>query len=278
MGAKTVRIDELLVQRGLFDSLDQASRAVFAGEVISNDVHVQAPSQKVNPGIDLTVRGRSRFVSRGGYKLQGALDELGVNPAGLNCIDVGASSGGFTDCLLQNGAARVAAVDVGYAEFAWSLRNDPRVALYERTNIKSVTPDDVGGPFDLLVADVSFISLTSLLPVFRQLVGDAGSVLIMVKPQFEAQRDQVADGGVVRSAQQHVQVLEHVVEQMRSQGFCVQGLAASPVPGKKKGNLEFFVLACSQTADTENASLAQRADASIDIEGTVARAHQRLGE
>ena len=240
---RKTRIDDLLVERGFFESRDLAARAVFAGEVTSNDVHVTAPSQMVAPGIALRVRGRSRFVSRGGDKLQGALDDTGFRPQGLNCIDAGSSSGGFTDCLLQNGAARVAAVDVGYGIIDSSLRSDPRVALFERTNIRDVDVASLGGPFDLLVADLSFISLSGLLAGFRALVKPDGHLLALVKPQFEARREAVEEGGVVTDPAEHARVLEQVLDELAAAGFGPLSLHASHLRGGKAGNREFFVLA-----------------------------------
>ncbi|MGI6217015.1 MAG: TlyA family RNA methyltransferase [Coriobacteriales bacterium] len=278
MARGKIRIDELLVSRGLFDSVDEARRACFAGEVSSGDVHVTAPSQKVSPDIELNVKSRPRFVSRGGDKLESALEQTGFDPSGMNCIDVGASSGGFTDCLLQHGASRVAAVDVGYADFAWSLRNDPRVSLYERTNIKSVAPEQVGGPFDLLVADLLFISLTSLLPVFLELIRDSGHALIMVKPQFEIERERVEEGGVVRLASEHTEVLEKVVGNMELGGFEVLDLCPSRVPGKKRHNLEFFILARKRADSTDDGLELPGKHVSIDIAGIVNEAHESLGD
>ena len=276
MSPKKVRIDELLVQRGYFETRDEASRACFAGEITSNDVHIKAPSQMVNPHIDLNVKGRGRFASRGGDKLQSALDAMGFSPSGMNCIDVGAASGGFTDCLLQNGASHVAAVDVGYSELVWKLRSDLRVSTYERLNIKDATCQMVGGPFDLLVADVSFISLTDLMSVFKTLVKRLGFVLILVKPQFEIDRNKVEDGGVVRKASEHINVLESIADELERNGFALQDICVSAVPGKKHKNLEFFMLAANMQNAVDAAVNARIQDASIYITEVVDKAHQTL--
>lgn len=242
---KKDRIDSLLVSRELFASADEAARACMAGEVTSPSITITRGSQIVDVSIELNVRGRSAYVSRGGDKLKGALDSLEVDPTGLSCIDVGASSGGFTDCLLQHGAASVCAVDVGYGQFAWRLRQDPRVSLFERTNIKKIGVDELGGPFDLLVADVSFISLSSLLGTFRSLLLDGGMLLVLVKPQFEIEKGLVGEGGVVRDAGEHAMVLRKVVSEMPGHGFAPTGVCASPLHGPK-GNAEFFVCALKQ--------------------------------
>ncbi|MBR2522272.1 MAG: TlyA family RNA methyltransferase [Coriobacteriales bacterium] len=264
--AKRIRLDDLLVSREFFASADEAARACFAGEVTSNDVHITAPSQLVSPGIDIRVKRTSRFVSRGGDKLQGALDSFGFSPEGMRCIDAGCSTGGFTDCLLQSGAESVSAVDVGYGQFALKLRNDERVRLFERTNIKHATCEQLGGPFDLLVADLSFISLESLLATFRNLLGDSGFALLLVKPQFEADKDRVEDSGVVWKASEHINVLERVLKALEREGFALQGLTHSPLRGPA-GNIEFFILA---RLGAESVS--------IDIANAVSRAHVEVGD
>lgn len=275
MSGKSARIDELLVERGEFGSLDEAARACFAGEVSSPDVKVAAPSQKVPRDTILNVRRRSRFVSRGGDKLQAALVDFGFDPSGMRCIDVGASSGGFTDCLLQAGAAHVAAVDVAHSQLAWTLRNDSRVSVFDDTNIRDADADGLGGPFDLLVADVSFISLAGLFGTFRSLLADSGFSIVMVKPQFEIDRDSVESGGVVRRPEDHERVLGEVLESLRESGFEPLGLVPSRVPGKKKRNLEFFFLSgIAGCADSRPDCLRNpNATMGIDVERTVAEAH-----
>ena len=268
---RRVRLDDLLVDRGFFATRDEAARACFAGDVTSPAMALTTPSQAVPSDIELNVRQLPRFVSRGGEKLAGALADLGLPVGGLRCIDAGASTGGFTDCLLQAGAASVCAVDVGYGQFDYGLRCDDRVTLFERTNIKKVGAADIGGPFDLLVADLSFISLGALLPVLHGFICEGGRMLVLVKPQFEADRASVGEGGIVQSAATHESVLAEVVGGMVAEGLFVEGLVASRVTGKKSGNIEFFICA-RDSAD------APGVDDSIDIASTVMRAHRNQGE
>ena len=193
-------------------------------------------------GIELHVRGRSRYVSRGGYKLAAGLDTFGVDPRGLVCLDVGCSTGGFTDCLLRRGAAVVYAVDVGYAQFDWSLRQDSRVTLFERTNITELSQKPGIPLFDLAVCDVSFTSVLTVAPAVFGLLNAGGTFLTLVKPQFEARREEVGEGGIVRSEEVHRNVLERVSAGLGEFGFDVQGACDSPIAGRK-GNHEFLMLA-----------------------------------
>ncbi len=272
--AKTMRVDELLVQRGLFDTVDEARRACFAGEVSSPDAAIVSPSQKIPAQAALNVKRRSKFVSRGGDKLDGALADFAFDPAGMNCVDVGTSTGGFTDCLLQHGAARVAAVDVAHSQLAWSLRNDSRVAVFDRTNVKDVSAAQLGGPFDLLVADLSFISLAQVLPIFYTILKASGYSLIMVKPQFEIGKNLVRNGGVVREASSHIKVLEDMLVALGDSGFEALGMSVSKVPGKKKGNMEFFILAGIAGQEDARPACYAAADARIDVERVVMQAHE----
>ena len=238
---KKMRLDDLLVERGDFPTRDGALRAVIAREVRVNDVYATSAAAKVAPDADVFIRGRTRFVSRGGKKLQGALDAFGQGAAGLNCLDIGSSTGGFTDCLLQAGAARVAALDVNYGQLAWKIRQDPRVAVFERTNIKDADPAALGAPFDLIVIDVSFIGLAALAPVFPRF-SRAGTVFIgLVKPQFESAHDET-DRGVVRDEAVRLRTVEEVKEALATVGFTVTGVAESPITGPE-GNVEYLVRA-----------------------------------
>ena len=185
---KKIRLDELLVEQGVFPDAGTVLRAVLAHEVKVDDVYVTSAAIKVAPDADIVVKGRKKFVSRGGHKLQGALDAFGQDVSGMRCMDIGSSTGGFSDCLLQAGAGSVACVDVNYGQLAWKLRQDPRVAVFERTNIKLADPVELGAPFDLLVADLSFIGLAALAPTFARFA-QAGTIFIgLIKPQFESQR------------------------------------------------------------------------------------------
>ena len=213
----------------------------MAGEVKVGTQVVTLASALVPEDAQVSVAPRKRFVSRGGEKLQGALEALGLDVTGLHCLDMGASTGGFTDCLLQAGAQDVVAVDVGYGQLAWSLQTDPRVTVRDRTNIRKVEPEEVGAPFDLVVADLSFIGLAKILPVAYRLLPQDGLFLALIKPQFEAGRSQVGEGGVVRDRQVHIQAVQKVVDAAENADLPASALCASPLPGQE-GNIEFFLL------------------------------------
>ncbi|MEG1826210.1 MAG: TlyA family RNA methyltransferase [Gordonibacter sp.] len=238
---KKTRLDTLLVEQGYFPDVGAALRAVLAHEVKVDDVYATSAALKVAPDAEVVVKGRKRFVSRGGHKLQGALDAFGQSVQGLRCIDIGSSTGGFTDCLLQAGAARVACVDVNYGQLAWSLRQDERVSVFERTNIKLADPLGLGAPFAILVADLSFIGLAALAPVFARL-SEAGSVFIgLVKPQFESRADET-DGGVVRDEAVRQRTVDEVRAALDAEGFEVTGVVESSIKGPE-GNVEYLVRA-----------------------------------
>ncbi len=238
---KKVRLDELLVARGACASVDEALRLVMAREVRVGDSYAESAALPVAPDADVQVKGGKRFVSRGGLKLQGALDAFGQDVRGLRCIDIGSSTGGFTDCLLQAGAAEVACVDVNYGQLAWSVRQSDRVRVFERTNIRTAAPSALGAPFDLIVIDVSFIGLAALASVFPGL-SKAGTVFIgLVKPQFES-RPGETDRGVVRDASVRERTVREVKEALQKQGFRVTDAVESPIKGPK-GNVEYLVRA-----------------------------------
>lgn len=234
------RIDAVLADKGFFPSREQARAAVLAGEVKVAGLPVTKAGAMVEEDVHITVAERPRFVSRGGDKLSGALEAFGVAVDGRRAADVGASTGGFTDCLLRGGAASVAAIDVGYGQLAWSLRNDERVAVFERTNIRHADPVALGAPFDLVVVDVSFISLRTVLPALLGLLGDGGDIVALVKPQFEAGKGRVGKRGVVRDPAVHQEVLEDVVTASEDHGLTVRGLTFSPITGPE-GNIEFWL-------------------------------------
>lgn len=236
---KKQRLDELLVERGLFLSTDDAARAVYAREVRVGDVYAISPAVLVSPDMDITVKGAKRFVSRGGDKLQGALDAFDIKVTGTRCIDIGSSTGGFTDCLLQAGAASVACVDVNYGQLAWKVRTDPRVSVFERTNIKHADPDALGAPFDIIVIDVSFIGLASLAPLFPDLSHEKTQLIGLVKPQFESHRDET-DRGIVRDEAIRVRTVDEVRRSLEDVGFVVKSTCASPITGHK-GNVEYLI-------------------------------------
>jgi 23S rRNA (cytidine1920-2'-O)/16S rRNA (cytidine1409-2'-O)-methyltransferase len=238
-----VRLDTLLAQRGLFASRARAAASVMAGEVRlggRGGERAAKPGQLVAEDVELAVDEAPRFVSRGGVKLANALDATGVSPAGRRCLDVGASTGGFTDCLLQRGAEHVVALDVAYGELHWSLRTDERVTVLERVNARSLDCDALPYAPALVVADVSFISLTKVLPAVLACCAERFDVLAMVKPQFEVGREAIGKGGVVRSAEARRAALVAVARGARDAGAAVLGFASSGLPGPK-GNRETFV-------------------------------------
>lgn len=238
---KKQRLDTLLVEQGYFADAGAALRAVLAHEVKVGDVYATSAAMRVAPDAEVTVKDRKRFVSRGGHKLQGALDAFGQDVRGLRCIDIGSSTGGFTDCLLQAGAAGVVCVDVNYGQLAWSLRQDPRVAVFERTNIRLADPAALGAPFDLLVADLSFIGLAALAPVFARFCRKGTVFVGLVKPQFES-RPGETEGGVVRDEAVRERVVEEVRAALEAVGFRTTGVVESPITGPE-GNVEYLVRA-----------------------------------
>ena len=261
------RLDILLTQRGLAESRAKAQALIMSGQVYVDGQKADKAGAAFTDEAQLEVRGSAcPYVSRGGLKLEKALTAFGVNPAGMVCSDSGASTGGFTDCLLQHGAKKVFAIDVGYGQLAWSVRSDSRVIVMERTNIRYVTPEDLGEPLDLSVVDVSFISLKLVLPVIRRLLKPNGQVLCLIKPQFEAGKDLVGKKGVVRDPAVHRQVLEDIAALAGSLEFALLGMTFSPVKGPE-GNVEFL------------AHLALGASTAFvpDTAGIVRQAHEALG-
>ena len=235
------RIDKLVVDRGLAPSREKARALIMAGQIVVDDHAAEKAGQTVSVDAEIRMKGEPLpFVSRGGLKLQKALDEFGVDVAGLTALDVGASTGGFTDCLLQRGAAKVFAVDVGYGQLAWKLREDPRVVNLEKTNIRYLEPEALGAVPDLAVIDASFISLEIVLPAVLRLLKNDGFIVALVKPQFEVGKGEVGKGGVVRGGAKHRQVVESVASCATSLGLTVRGVVESPITGPK-GNREFLM-------------------------------------
>ena len=234
------RLDVLLVERLYADSRTKAQAIIMSGNVYVNGQKADKPGTSFEETVDIEVRGAvCPYVSRGGLKLEKALRDFGVKPEGYVCSDSGASTGGFTDCLLQQGAKKVFAIDVGYGQLDWKIRSDDRVVVMERTNIRYVTPEDLGEPLDLSVIDVSFIGLEIVLPTIKTLLKPTGQVLCLIKPQFEAGKENVGKKGVVREPKIHKMVLDNFVELVRSLGFRILGLTFSPVKGPE-GNIEFL--------------------------------------
>ncbi len=234
------RLDVLLTEQLYADTRSKAQAIIMAGQVYVNGQKADKPGTAYEETVQIEVRGVTcPYVSRGGLKLEKALRDFGVKPEGFVCSDSGASTGGFTDCLLQQGAKKVFAIDVGYGQLDWKIRSDERVVVMERTNIRYVTPEDLGEPLDLSVIDVSFISLKIVLPAIKALLKPTGQVLCLIKPQFEAGKEKVGKKGVVREPEIHKEVLDAFVQTVTQLGFTILGLTFSPVKGPE-GNIEFL--------------------------------------
>ena len=260
------RLDILLTEKGLCESRSRAQALIMSGEVYVNGQKCDKAGTPVDSEALIEVRGSvCPYVSRGGLKLEKALRDFGVDPTGFVCSDSGASTGGFTDCLLQKGAKKVFAIDVGYGQLAWSLRTDERVVCMERTNIRYVKPEDLGEPLDLSVVDVSFISLKIVLPAIKALLKPTGQILCLIKPQFEAGKDKVGKKGVVRDPAVHAEVLENFLTLAAELQLTVRNLTFSPVKGPE-GNIEFL------------GHLSMLPDGGIapDVRALVAAAHEAL--
>ncbi|MEY2519029.1 MAG: rRNA (cytidine1920-2-O)/16S rRNA (cytidine1409-2-O)-methyltransferase [Verrucomicrobiota bacterium] len=240
--SKRSRLDVFLVEQGLCASREQAQRAVMAGEVRIGDRVVSKSSVLVGPESKVSVETRSPYVGRGGFKLEGALEHFQIDAKGLNALDIGASTGGFTDCLLQRGAAKVYSIDVGHGQLAWKIRSDPRVVVREKLNARFLTRADVPDEIDLCVIDVSFISLTMILPNAFDLVTPNGLILALIKPQFELQAADVAHGGIVRDPALHEKAQNKIRHFVLNGGHRVIGMVASAITGTD-GNQEFFLCA-----------------------------------
>lgn len=242
MKEKKKRLDVLLTERGFMDSRTKAQAIIMSGLVYVNGQKADKPGVSYEETAEIEVRGEHvcPYVSRGGLKLEKALRDFGVKPVDYVCSDSGASTGGFTDCLLQQGAKKVFAIDVGYGQLDWKIRSDPRVVVMERTNVRYLTPEDLGEPLDLSVVDVSFISLKIVLPAIQRLLKpEVGQVLCLIKPQFEAGKEKVGKKGVVREKSTHKEVLDDFVALADQLGFTILGLTFSPVKGPE-GNIEFL--------------------------------------
>ena len=242
---KRERIDKLLVERGLAESRTKAQALVMAGVVLVNEQRVEKASDQFANDAPIRVKHAddpaSRYVGRGGLKLEGALREFQLTVDGAICLDVGASTGGFTDCLLQNGAAKVFAIDVGHNQLDWRLRNDPRVEAREGVNARYLQPNDFPAKFDLAVVDVSFISATLVLPAIVPLIKEGGAIVTLIKPQFEVGRGEVGSGGIVRDPAKRTQAVEKVNQAALELGLNVAGMIESPIQGAE-GNIEFLAL------------------------------------
>jgi len=240
---KRERIDKLLVERGLADSRTKAQAMVMAGVVLVDEQRVEKPSHQFDPNSSIRIKGSddptARYVGRGGLKLEAALREFQIDVEGFNCLDVGASTGGFTDCLLQQGARAVTAIDVGHNQIDWRLRNDPRVEVREGVNARYLQPEDFPQQFDLAVMDVSFISATKVLPAIVPLIVPGGAIVTLIKPQFEVGRGEVGGGGIVRDPAKRQRVVEEVNDAARELGLTVVNVIESPIQGAE-GNVEYL--------------------------------------
>ena len=261
------RLDVLLTEQGYADTRSKAQAIIMAGQVYVDGQKADKPGISYDETVTIEVRGDTcPYVSRGGLKLEKALRDFGVKPDGFVCSDSGASTGGFTDCLLQQGAAKVFAIDVGYGQLDWKIRSDPRVVVMERTNIRYVTPKDLGELLDLSVIDVSFIGLEIVLPAIKNLLKpEKGQVLCLIKPQFEAGKENVGKKGVVRDPKIHQMVLDNFVALAAGLGFTILGLTFSPVKGPE-GNIEFLA----------HLTLEDRDGITLDSADIVRQAHETL--
>ena len=264
------RLDVLLTERGLAESRQKAQAIIMAGQVFWEGRRMDKAGASVPEEANLEIRGQAlRYVSRGGLKLEKAMENFDVTLAGKICMDVGSSTGGFTDCMLQNGAVKVYAVDVGHGQLAWKLRNDERVVCMEKTNIRYVTPEDVADKINFSSIDVSFISLTKVLGPVKELLSDDGQIVCLIKPQFEAGREKVGKHGVVRDSAVHLEVIEKVIDFAISIGFEVLNLEFSPVKGPE-GNIEYLLHLQKHTEGSypdvpfEAAQVVEKAHAALD--------------
>lgn len=264
---KKERLDTLLVQRGFFESRSRAQAAIMAGQVLVNEQKIDKTGTQVAPDAAIRLLGGDlKYVSRGGLKLEKAVSCFSLDLTGKIAADIGASTGGFTDCALQNGAARVYTIDVGYGQLAWKLRSDERVVNMERTNVRYLEADSLPEKVDVVTIDVAFISLDKVLPAVKKIIADDGIVIALIKPQFEAGKENVGKKGVVRDPQVHLTVINNVIATARELGFKIAGLDYSPVKGPE-GNIE-YLLYLKNAADAE--------EIAVDPDETVKKSHLTL--
>lgn len=263
------RLDVLLVEQGLADSHEKAKAIIMSGIVYVDNNKEDKAGTTFEETAKVEVRGNTlKYVSRGGLKLEKAMNNFGVTLDGKVCMDVGASTGGFTDCMLQNGAVKVYSVDVGHGQLAWKLRNDERVVCMEKTNIRYVTPEDIDDRVEFASIDVSFISLTKVLPAVKELMTENGEIVCLIKPQFEAGREKVGKKGVVRELSTHIEVVQMIVDYVRNNGFRTLDLSYSPIKGPE-GNIEYLLY---MTKDES------RENAEFDIKALVSESHDMLNK
>lgn len=268
--AEKTRLDQFLSDNGYAESREKAKALIMAGLVYVNGQKALKAGDSIKADDEIDVRGGMEFVSRGGYKLKKAMQVFPIDLKDRICIDIGASTGGFTDCMLQNGAKKVYCVDVGYGQLAWKIRSDERVVNLERTNIRYVTQEQIPEKADFISVDVSFISLKLVLPVVFRLLAENGRAVCLVKPQFEAGRDKVGKKGVVREKSTHVEVVENTVAFAEETGFCIEGLDFSPIKGPE-GNIEYllFISKDGQTkADINAGEVVEASHSQLDRQVT----------
>lgn len=269
MASKKERLDILLVEKGICESREKAKTNIMAGLIFVDGQRVDKAGEKVKVDADIVFKGEKlKYVSRGGLKLEKAMNTFGIDLTDKVCMDIGASTGGFTDCMLQNNASKVFAVDVGYGQFAWKLRTDERVVCMEKTNIRYVTPEDIGVALDFASIDVSFISLRTIMPAVKALLVDKGEVVALIKPQFEAGRDKVGKKGVVRDKEVHLEVINTIINFLMENELNVLGLSYSPIKGPE-GNREYLVYFTKDKEKEGNFELSQ-------IEDIVNESHSQL--
>ncbi|MFL0251556.1 TlyA family RNA methyltransferase [Clostridium neuense] len=270
MSQNKERLDVLLVKKGMFESREKARASIMAGEIYVDNIRVDKCGEKIKCDASIEFKGEKMpYVSRGGYKLERAMKSFGIKLSNKVCFDIGASTGGFTDCMLQNGAAKVFAIDVGYGQFAWKLRTDPRVVCMERTNVRYVTNDQIGEYGNFASIDVSFISLKKVIPTVANLLYEDGEVVALIKPQFEAGREKVGKKGVVKDPNTHVEVISEIVKFIKENGFEILGLDNSPIKGPE-GNIEYLVYF------SKNNTLHKGEFNDDDIKNVVKIAHENL--
>jgi 23S rRNA (cytidine1920-2'-O)/16S rRNA (cytidine1409-2'-O)-methyltransferase len=270
MSQNKERLDVLLVKKGMFESREKARASIMAGEIYVDNVRVDKCGEKIKEDANIEFKGEKMpYVSRGGYKLERAIKSFDVKLCNKVCFDIGASTGGFTDCMLQNGAVKVFAIDVGYGQFAWKLRTDPRVVCMERTNVRYVTNDQIGEYGNFASIDVSFISLKKVIPTVASLLYEDGEIVALIKPQFEAGREKVGKKGVVKDPNTHIEVISEVVKFLKESNFIILGLDHSPIKGPE-GNIEYLVYF------SKDNNLHKIEFDDEDIEEVVKKAHENL--
>ena len=261
---KKERLDVLLVNRGFFESREKAKSSIMAGVVFVNDNKEDKPGAKVDEDSTIYIKEDiNPYVSRGGLKLEKAINNFGIDLKGKIALDIGASTGGFTDCMLKNGASKVFAIDVGYGQLAWTLRTDERVVCMERTNVRYVEPEQIGDPADFASIDVSFISLKKVIPVVIKLTGEAGEILCLIKPQFEAGREKVGKHGVVRDPKVHEEVIGDIIRFSIDNGLFVKAIDFSPIKGPE-GNIEYLLYLSKTSGNNDLEELLKKASETVE--------------